>query len=119
MARWDRKALDLAIDALSGIEAPLTADEELDAWKREYDARKAMWPKHNLNKRLETALRFLGRHPGPQPVSIIAGVSDRTMEELIEKWLAAEVTGGDERTFVLTAQGEDEFERYKARDAQR
>jgi predicted DNA-binding transcriptional regulator AlpA len=39
--RWDRKAIDLALDKLSGIEAPAAVDEdeEFAQWKRGYDAR--------------------------------------------------------------------------------
>jgi hypothetical protein len=43
--RWDKKAIDLALDKASGIVAATTElDEELAAeraWEREYDARKA------------------------------------------------------------------------------
>jgi hypothetical protein len=44
--RWDRKALDLALDKASGIPmAPLSQkdleQQEADKWWREYDARKA------------------------------------------------------------------------------
>lgn len=43
--RWDRKALDLALDKLSGIVAPsvvpsANADAE-EEWERKYEARKA------------------------------------------------------------------------------
>lgn len=41
--RWDRKALDLALDKLSGIEAPLSkedaAEREWQAWHAEYQAK--------------------------------------------------------------------------------
>lgn len=42
--RWDRKALDLALDKLSGIETPLSkedAEREWQAWHAEYSAKKA------------------------------------------------------------------------------
>jgi hypothetical protein len=41
--RWDRKALDLALDKLSGIKAPSTVPDEspFEIWKRDYDARNA------------------------------------------------------------------------------
>jgi hypothetical protein len=45
--RWDKKAIDLALDKLSGI---TTANTELDeelaverAWEAKYEARKAAW----------------------------------------------------------------------------
>jgi predicted DNA-binding transcriptional regulator AlpA len=45
--RWDRKALDLALDKLSGIEAPAAVDEddedaEFARWKQGYDARRGI-----------------------------------------------------------------------------
>lgn len=43
--RWDRKALDLTLDKVSGIEAPLSkedaAEREWQAWHAEYQARLA------------------------------------------------------------------------------
>jgi hypothetical protein len=42
--RWDRKAIDLALDKLSGITAVLTEDDANlaaeEAWERKYAARK-------------------------------------------------------------------------------
>jgi hypothetical protein len=40
--RWDRKAIDLAIDKVSGIKPPPAEPEEdeFTKWKRGYDARK-------------------------------------------------------------------------------
>jgi predicted DNA-binding transcriptional regulator AlpA len=38
--RWDRKAIDLALDKLSGIEAsPPDQEDEYTAWERGYEAR--------------------------------------------------------------------------------
>ena len=42
--RWDRKAIDLALDKLSGIVAPSGNPENHEAedeWERKYEARKA------------------------------------------------------------------------------
>ena len=120
--RYSRVQIERALAGMPFVPTDAAVQKPVDAyaeWAREHDALSALWPKHDLNKRLETALRFLGRHPGPQPVSVIAGVSNRTMEELIRKGLVAEVPDDDERLFSLTSQGVDEFERYKARDAQR
>lgn len=40
--RWDRKALDLALDKASGIVTPtsISEDDEYANWKQAYDARK-------------------------------------------------------------------------------
>lgn len=40
--RWDRKAIDLALDKASGIVAPsvVPAEDEYTAWKQGYEARK-------------------------------------------------------------------------------
>ncbi len=43
--RWDRKAIDLALDKASGIVAPSVVpddDNSLESWKRKYEARKAI-----------------------------------------------------------------------------
>jgi hypothetical protein len=42
--RWDRKAIDLALDRISGIESPAAAQEpedEFEKWKRNDEAREA------------------------------------------------------------------------------
>ena len=41
--RWDRKALDLALDKASGIVSPsvVPTDDPFTEWEREYEARKA------------------------------------------------------------------------------
>ena len=41
--RWDRKAIDLALDKASGIETPAVSsgESEFETWKRKYEARKA------------------------------------------------------------------------------
>lgn len=41
--RWDRKAIDLALDKSSGIVAPSIVPEEAaeDEWERKYEAREA------------------------------------------------------------------------------
>jgi transcriptional regulator with XRE-family HTH domain len=44
--RWDRKAIDLALDKLSGIPpAPISKEDQADEawrqWERDYEARKA------------------------------------------------------------------------------
>jgi len=41
--RWDRKAIDLALDKTSGIVAPsaVAVDQAEDDWERKYEARKA------------------------------------------------------------------------------
>lgn len=42
--RWDRKAIDLALDKASGIVAPSIAPDSQEAeddWERKYEARKA------------------------------------------------------------------------------
>lgn len=41
--RWDRKAIDLALDKTSGIVAPSIVPDEAaeDEWERKYEARKA------------------------------------------------------------------------------
>lgn len=39
--RWDRRALDAALDRASGLTSALAAtDDPFEAWKRDYDARK-------------------------------------------------------------------------------
>lgn len=42
MRRWDRKALDICLDKLSGIPDANAPEDAFDKWEREYDARKAM-----------------------------------------------------------------------------
>jgi hypothetical protein len=42
--RWDRKAIDLALDKASGIATPVVVPDDensLENWKRKYEARKA------------------------------------------------------------------------------
>lgn len=39
--RWDRKAIDTALDKASGITPATSQEDAWDAWQREYDARKA------------------------------------------------------------------------------
>ncbi len=42
--RWDRKAIDMALDRISGIESPVSAPEPEDPfleWKREDEEREA------------------------------------------------------------------------------
>jgi hypothetical protein len=71
-------------------------------------------PRLGLNGRQNKAIRFLGRyHPEPQPTSVIPGVSDITMEELIARNVVAEVHAreGAERIFVLIALGAEEVRR--------
>ena len=39
--RWDRKALDAALDAHSGLTPPESNDDDpFEVWKKQYDARK-------------------------------------------------------------------------------
>ncbi|CDZ70740.1 Hypothetical protein NGAL_HAMBI2610_23430 [Neorhizobium galegae bv. orientalis] len=76
-------------------------------------------PRLGLNGRQNKAIRFLGRyHPEPQPTSVIPGVSDITMEELIARNVVAEVQAreGTERVFVLIALGADEVRRLAFRE---
>jgi hypothetical protein len=76
-------------------------------------------PRLGLNNRQNKAIRFLGRYyPEPQPTSVIPGVSDITMEELIERNVVAEVQApdGTERVFILIALGEDEVRRLKLQE---
>lgn len=71
-------------------------------------------PQLGLNGRQNKAIRFLGQYyPEPQPTSVIPGVSDITMEELIARNVVAEVEApeGTERVFVLIALGADEVRR--------
>ena len=39
--RWDRKALDQALDALSGIAPAAAAEDPFEEWERKYNARNA------------------------------------------------------------------------------
>jgi hypothetical protein len=74
------------------------------------DAAPQLW----LTNRQNTAILFLDRYdPEPQATSVIPGVSDITMEELIDRNAVAEVQSSDgkERTFVLMASGRDEARR--------
>jgi hypothetical protein len=74
------------------------------------DAVPQLW----LTNRQNTAILFLDRyHPEPQPTSVIPGVSDITMEELIGRNAVAEIQApeGKERTFVLMTSGQDEARR--------
>ncbi|WP_426233004.1 hypothetical protein [Pararhizobium sp. DWP3-4] len=76
-------------------------------------------PGLGLTNRQNKAVRFLGKlHPEPQPTSVIAGVSDITMEELIARNAVAEVSAlnGKERLFVLMVSGEDEVRRLMLLD---
>ncbi len=41
MRKWDRKALNLALDKLSGLIDESKPEDTFDKWKRERDARKA------------------------------------------------------------------------------
>lgn len=90
-----------------------------DQAKRERDERDKVGPGLGLTNRQNKAVRFLGQyHPEPQPTSVIAGVSDITMEELIDRHAVAEVLDptGKERVFVLMATGEDEVRRLILQD---
>ncbi|WP_146260085.1 hypothetical protein [Rhizobium tubonense] len=79
------------------------------------DAVPQLW----LTNRQNTAIIFLDRyHPEPQPTSVIPGVSDITMEELIGRNAVAEVQApdGKERIFILLASGQDEVRRLALRE---
>jgi hypothetical protein len=40
--RWDRRAIDAALDKLSGIAPPLVpGDDPFEAWERDYESQKA------------------------------------------------------------------------------
>lgn len=40
--RWDRKAIDAKLDAISGLDlTPATIEDEFEKWEREQNARKA------------------------------------------------------------------------------
>lgn len=72
-----------------------------------------------LTNRQNKAVRFLGKyHPEPQPTSVMPGVSDITMEELIGRNAVSEVCdpNGKERVFILMARGEDEVRRLILQD---
>jgi hypothetical protein len=76
-------------------------------------------PLLGLNNRQNKAIRFLGQYyPEPQSTSVIPGVSDITMEELIERKLVAEVStpDGTERIFMLIALGQEEVRRLELRE---
>jgi hypothetical protein len=71
--RWDRKAIDLALDKISGIPAaPSTVsfEDEYAEWKREYDARKAALERdpEYIRKEAEQAARSAKRRGGRQPI---------------------------------------------------
>lgn len=137
LARWDKLAIDRRLDELSGLvpaaqqqpvyldlasEKERVAEEEWEAWEREEERRKAVWPQHNLNARQEQALRALGaRHPQPISSAGIRGAGDKTFEELVAKELARERTLDDDgdRTFVLTGKGQEEYQRHLVRDRER
>jgi hypothetical protein len=71
-------------------------------------------PQLGLTNRQNAAIKFLDQYdPEPQPTSMIPGVSDITMEELIGRNAVAEVQApdGKERVFVLLASGQDEVRR--------
>lgn len=40
MMRWDKRAIDLAIDKKSGLDSTEAPEDAFDAWEREYDASK-------------------------------------------------------------------------------
>lgn len=76
-------------------------------------------PRLGLSNRQNKAIRFLGQYyPEPQPTSVIPGVSDITMEELIAQNVVAEVQAPDEkeRVFILVPRGEDEVRRLKLQE---
>ncbi|MFF0948685.1 hypothetical protein ACFYE9_13700 [Rhizobium leguminosarum] len=76
-------------------------------------------PRLGLGNRQNKAIRFLDQYyPEPQPTSVIPGVSDITMEELIARDVVAEVRApdGKERVFILAARGEDEVRRLKLQE---
>jgi hypothetical protein len=82
--------------------------------QRERDENPDTAPQLWLTNRQNTAIIFLDRYyPEPQPTSVIPGVSDITMEELIGRNAVAEVQApdGKERVFVLLASGQDEVRR--------
>jgi hypothetical protein len=71
-------------------------------------------PQLGLTNRQNAAIKFLNQYyPEPQPTSMIPGVSDITMEELIGRNAVAEVQDpdGKERVFILLASGQDEARR--------
>jgi hypothetical protein len=47
--KWDRKAIDTALDRLSGLE-PTIAPSPFDQWKAEQDARSPQGHSHHLQK---------------------------------------------------------------------
>jgi hypothetical protein len=76
-------------------------------------------PRLGLGNRQNKAIRFLDQYyPEPQPTSVIPGVSDITMEELIARGVVAEVQApdGKERVFILAVRGEDEVRRLKLQE---
>lgn len=67
--RWDRKAIDLALDKLSGIEAPLSqedaAEREWEEWHAEYSAKKAAAGPEPLRLKKDG---MPAKKPGPRPL---------------------------------------------------
>lgn len=106
MHRWDRQAIDRALDALSGISAPLSPDDQYAAWEAELDEREAIRPKLNINKRLENALRHLIVR-GASDGTDVRGASSKTFEELVDKGLAVKSSGG----WQATAKARNEIQR--------
>lgn len=39
--RWDRKAIDMALDRISGIVSSMQSSDAEEEWERKYEARKA------------------------------------------------------------------------------
>lgn len=64
-------------------------------------------PGLGLTNRQNKAVGFLGKHhPEPQPTSVIPGVSDITMEELIDRNAVAEVLAPKRERTRLCADGQ-------------
>lgn len=94
MKRWDRQAIDHALDTLSGISsARASPEDEYAAWEAEWREKEAARPVHSLNKRQEQALRHLVVR-GETNGSDVRGASTATFESLVAQGFAATTASG-------------------------
>ncbi|MGO8282177.1 helix-turn-helix transcriptional regulator [Rhizobium ruizarguesonis] len=83
--KWDKKAIDEKLDAISGI-VPVnksqTDDDAWGKWEAKDREREKHRPLHRLDAREQRILRFMIAHPDHLTVELIPQAGEKTMETL-------------------------------------
>ncbi|EPE98641.1 helix-turn-helix transcriptional regulator [Rhizobium grahamii] len=119
--KWDRKAIDLKLDDLSGLaasaEAPSEDDEHplsnYDQWKIKKQKRREKYrPQLGLDRKLERVLMFMANHPECETLDEIPLAGPSHIQWLIDKGAIrfAGYRDGVE-TYALTDEGKAEVQR--------